>query len=270
MSKVKKGGKRNQDPKKVRDHYVVGHASKIVESLTITINPLTGVPTISEIERSSLRSQISHARTNGKDDKVLVSLPVDDFSALNESLMEQLQKKYDYLIAVDTNTITKPSRTQGCRVSVCASAAIPEQLSCLRGDLVSHPVAGYLILDPGPAVNPELLGWHLNIVRLAAAPWLSSKRIGVIVDTELGLLPDINARKIPYYGSYKLPANMTLIYASSDKPETFINQMLRHCDDMAEKGIEEFRKSDGGFMARIRGQKYGTAICVPIVQKITE
>ncbi|MFJ4088458.1 hypothetical protein [Pseudomonas psychrophila] len=266
----KKKGRRNKDPKIPRDHYVVGHTAGIVSQLTFVVNPDTGRGSVAELDPASLRSQISHVRINGKDDKVLYSSPVDDFAALDESFITQLQKKFDYLMAVDTNTIADPPRTQGCRVSVCVSVAIAEQLDVLPSQLVSQPVAGFLILDPGPDVNPELLGWHLNIDRLAMVPELNTKRIGVIVDTELGLLPDINARKIPYYEKYILPANMTLIYASSDKPELFVNQMIKHCDVMAELGIAEFRKHDVGFMSRVRGHKYGTAICVPIVQKKLE
>jgi len=150
---------------------------------------------------------------------------------------------------------------------VCASSAISQSLDALPADVQSQPVTAYLILDPGPTVNPEPLGWHLNISRLTTIPALSSKRVGVIVDSELGLLPDINARKIPYYGEHMLPGNMTLIYASSDKPEIFVNEMLKHCDAMAELGIAEFRKSAPSLLSCLRGQKYGTAICVPIVQK---
>lgn len=249
-----------------RDHFVTGHATELVESLTFHVDPITGIASILELDPSTLRSEISYQKQNGKD-KVIYSAPVIGFSALDESHLDQLKKQFDYLIAVDTNTIGKPERTQGCRVSVCASSAIVQALDALPAEVQSQPVAAYLILDPGPTVNPEPLGWHLNISRLTTIPALSSKRVGIIVDSELGLLPDINARKIPYYGEHMLPGNMTLIYASSDKPEIFVNQMLKHCDAMAERGIAEFRKSDPGFLSRLRGQKYGTAICVPIVQK---
>lgn len=258
--------RKNDENKIPRDHFVTGHATELVESLTFHIDPTTGVTSILELDPSTLRSEISYQKQNGKD-KVIYSTPVMGFSALNESHLDQLKKQFDYLIAVDTNTIERPKRTQGCRVSVCASSAISQSLDALPANMQSQPVAAYLIVDPGPTVNPEPLGWHLNISRLSTIPALSSKRVGVIVDSELGLLPCINARKIPYYGQHMLPGNMTLIYASSDKPEIFVNQMLKHCDSMAELGIAEFRKSAPTLISRLRGQKYGTAICVPIVQK---
>jgi len=257
--------KKNED-KIPRDHFVTGRTTELVESLTFHFDPITGVTSVLELDPNTLRSEISYQRKNGKD-KVIYSTPAVGFSALNESHLDQLKKQFDYLIAVDTNTIENPKRTQGCRVSVCASSAISQSLDALPADLQSQPVAAYLIFDPGPTVNPEPLGWHLNISRLNTIPALSSKRVGVIVDSELRLVPDINARKIPYYGKHMLPKNMTLIYASSDKPETFVNEMLKHCDVMAELGIAEFRKSAPGLLSRLRGQKYGTAICVPIVQK---
>jgi hypothetical protein len=263
MSDTKKG---NDDDKIPRDHSVIGRAVGKIDHFTISYDPSTGVPRIHELDPESLRSEISYQKKNGKD-KVVYSTPVEDFTALNNAHLDQLKKQFDYLIAVDTNTITKPERTQGCRISVTASSAIAEPLSAVSSDVVLQPVAAYLILDPGPVVNQELLGWHLLITQLSRVPSLSSKRVGVIVDSELGLHADINARVKPYYDEHILPANMTLIYASSDKPEMFANQMLKHCDLMAERGISEFRKSDPSLMSRVRGQKHGTAICVPIVQK---
>lgn len=263
MAGKKKG---SNDDKISRDHWVIGHTAQEVEHLTISYDPVTGVPTIHELAPESLRSQISYEKLNGKA-KVIYSIPVEDFSALNSSHLDQLKKQFDYLIAVDTNTINKPDRTQGCRISVCASSAIAEPLAAVSSDVVLHPVAAYLILDPGPIVNPEPLGWHLIISQLSLVPALNSKRIGIIVDSELGMHVEINAREKPYYGEHILPANMTLIYASSDKPEIFANQMLKHCDAMAERGIEVFMKSAPSLMSRVRGQKHGTAICVPMVQK---
>ncbi|WP_207878181.1 hypothetical protein [Pseudomonas sp. 32_A] len=258
---------RKKDKNRIpRDHFVTGHATEIIKSLTLNIDTITGIASILELDPSTLRSEISYQRQNGKD-KVIYSTPAKGFSALNESHLDQLKKQFDYLIAIDTNTIEKPERTQGCRVSVCASSAINQSLDSLPENVQSTPVAAYLIVDPGPTVNPEPLGWHLNISRLITIPALNSKKIGVIVDSELGLLPEINARKTPYYGEHILPENMTLIYASSDKPETLANQMIKHCDAMAELGIAEFRKSASDLLSRLRGHKYGTAICVPIVPK---
>ncbi len=267
MSKTKKG-KRNQDLKIPRDHFIIGHTDDVVTELTLTLDPITGVPSIPELDPASLRSQISHVREK-KDDKVLYSSPTDGFVALGESFIAQLKKKFDYLIAIDTNTLKDPTRTNGCRISACASCAIPGSLSEAFGDVVFQPVAAHLILDPGPDVNPEPLGWHLIIQKLSRIPALNSKRIGIIVDSELGLHLDINARKIPYYGEHILPQNMTLIYASSDKPEIFANHMLKHCDHMAELTLDDFRTKDPDFMFHVKGQKYGSAICVPINVKVS-
>lgn len=262
MSDEKKG-KHNQDPKIPRDHYVIGHGTELVSALTFNFDPATGTFNVPELDPASLRSQISYQKKNGKD-KVLISSPTDNFSALGESFMDQLKKKFDYLIAIDTNTIDKPPRTNGCRISVSASCAIPVPLSEVTNQVAFNPVAAHLIYDSGPVVNPEPLGWHLTIQKLSRIPSLNSKRIGIIVDSELGLHFDINARKIPYYGEHILPTNMTLIYASSDKPEIFANAMLKHCDSMAEMTIEDFRKKDPDLVFRMKGQKFGTATCIPI------
>lgn len=255
--------KSNDDDKIPRDHFVIGRAVGVIDHFTIGYDADTGVPRIHELDPASLRSEISYQKKNGKD-KVLYSTPVEGFSALDESFIEQLKKRFDYLIAVDTNTINKPPRTNGCRISVCSSCAVPIPLSEVTDQIAFNTVAAHLIYDSGPVVNPEPLGWHLIIQKLSGIPSLSSKRIAIVVDSELGLHLDINARKIPYYGEHILPPNMTLIYASSDKPEIFANYMLKHCDFMAESIIEDFRKKDPALIFRMKGQKFGTATCVPI------
>jgi hypothetical protein len=256
----KKGDDDNKIP---RYQSVAGRAIGVIDHLTISYDPVTGDPSIHELDPASLRSEISFKKQNGKD-KVVYSTPVEDFSALSESFIDQLKKKFDYLIAIDTNTIKNPPRTNGCRISACASCAIPVPLSEISDQVAFNSVAAHLIYDSGPEVNAEPLGWHLIIQKLLRIPSLSSKRIGIIVDSELGLHIDINARKIPYYGEHILPTNMTLIYASSDKPEIFANAMLKHCDSIAETIIEDFRKKDPDSIFRMDGQKFGAATCIPI------
>lgn len=255
----RKKGKRNQDPKIPRDHFVIGQAAGVVSSLTFTIDPITGIPNILELDPTSLRTQISHARENGKDDKVLFSSPTDGFAALGETFLEQLRKKFDYLIAVDTNT--EVSRIDGFKVSACFICCIIEPLAALKDEVPYQHLASYLILDSGDEGNAERLGWHLVATVHINTPYLRTKRVGVIVDSELADHVAINARTKPYYGSHLLPQNMSLIYASSDKIETLANEMIRMNDKNSSHFMKAVKEMGLSTLQLKGGVKMGTATC---------
>ena len=246
----------NDDDKFPRYQSVVGRSIGVVDHLTISYDPVTGDPRIHGLDPDSLRSEISYQKKNGRD-KVLTSSPTDDFSALGESFMDQLKKKFDYLIAVDTNT--EQDRIDGYKVSACCICCIVDPIASLVKEVPYEHLEAYLILDSGDEGNAELLGWHLVATRHINTPFLHTKRVGVIVDSELGDHVAINARTKPYYGNHLLPDNMTLIYASDAAAETFINSMIRMNDKNA-KGLITAVKQKGLSTLQLRGGvKDGTA-----------
>ncbi|WP_219094941.1 hypothetical protein [Pseudomonas sp. UMAB-40] len=259
MSKKKDG------PKVPRDHYVVGHGVEgvLVETLTFTVDPLTGIPSVLELDPTSLRSQISYAR--GKSDKVLTSSPVDSFAALDKSFIDRMREQFDYLIAVDTNT--ELERIDGYKVSACCICCIVDPLAVVTEPIKYEHLAAYLILDSGDEGNAELLGWHLVATVHINTPFLRTQRVGVIVDSELGDHVAINARTKPYYKNHMLPANMTLVYASDAATETFINAMIKLNDKNANGLIKAVKRRPLSTLQLNDGVKLGTATCHCIVPK---
>lgn len=255
----KKKGRRHQSPEIPRDHYVIGHGTELVSALTFNFDPATGTFNVPELDPASLRSQISYKRGNGKDDKILYSSPTDGFSALGESFMDQLKKKFDYLIAVDTNT--ELSRIDGYKVSACCICCIVDPIASLVKDVPYEHLAAYLILDSGDEGNAELLGWHLVATVHISTPFLQSKRVGVIVDSELGDHVAINTRTKPYYGNHLLPDNMSLIYASDAASETFVNEMIKMNDKNAAQLIKAVKQKGLSTLQLQGGVKLGTATC---------
>lgn len=261
MSKKKVG------PTVSRDHYVVGHAAEgaMVKTLTFTVDPLTGISSVLELDPTSLRSQISYARK--KTDKVLTSSPVDSFAALDKSFLDRMREQFDYLIAVDTNT--ELDRIDGYKVSACCVCSINVPLVSVTETTPYEHLAAYLILDSGDEGNAELLGWHLVATRHANTPFLQTQRVGVIVDSELGDHVAINSRTKPYYGNHMLPANMTLVYASDAAAETFINGMIKLNDKNAGGLIEAVKQKGLSSLQLQGGVKLGTATCHCIAPKAT-
>lgn len=239
-----------------RDHYVYGHTLDKVSSLTVEVDPVTQKISIREFDPSSIRRQVTYAR-QGKDDKVLYSAPADDFS-MSLDLVSELKARFDYLMAVDTNTLNDIH--QGYRVSACSIYAVKDHLSSLSDESHYGHHATFLILNTDHQAKSEPIGWHLAITR-SLNPLVQRQRIGVIVDSELGKHIDINAGREPYYATSNLPPNLKFLYASSDGSATFANAMIRSCDATAKAVLNEFKRRGVADVLNHKPIEVGTALC---------
>ena len=91
-----------------------------------------------------------------------------------------------------------------------------------------------------PGNNPERYGWMKVINALVTSEdFKRDFKYAIIVDSELGILPKINAREEPIIGDYFLPANISLIYASADTgQEYFWNQLIKWADRAAANSLK--------------------------------
>ena len=260
---AKKDGKKSkQGQQKIpRDHYVYGQVIENVSSLTLEYDPKTQQLNIPEIDPSSIRRQITHKR-EGKDDKVLYSAPANDFS-MSLSDFAELETRFDYLMAVDTNTLVEIH--QGYRVSVCSIYVVKEHLRSLGSDIHYDHHASYIILNTDHEAKNEPVGWHLAITRSLDPLFVESWKIGMIVDSELGKHVDINSGKEPYYGEFYLPPCLKFLYASSDKSATYANSMIRLSDTAATMVLEEFKRIGIADVLKHRPIEIGTALCFPVI-----
>lgn len=65
------------------------------------------------------------------------------------------------------------------------------------------------------------------------------KRIGFIIDSDLGNLEAYSNRSMPLLDDFYLPPNFTLLYASADYSDEWTNQMIRMCDKSAGLDLEK-------------------------------
>ena len=262
MEKKGKKGKRQKDGEITipREEWVYGHAAEKVSSLTLEIDPATGKLNILESDPSTIRRQITHKRKS-KDDKVLYSAPADDFS-LSLTDFEEVQQRFDYLMAVDTNSLD--TLHKGYKVSACCIYVAKEHLKSIGTDLLFEHHATFLILNPDLDAKNEPVGWHLAISQ-SIAPWfLQSCQIGMIVDSELGKHIAINAGKEPYYSDHYLPTTLRFIYAS-DRSATYANSMIRQCHASANMLLKHFEGVGIDSILQRQSLKLGEALCYRIV-----
>ena len=237
---------------------VYGNVLENVTSLTVTIDA-QGRISIPEIDPASIQRRLTYER-EGKQDKVIYAAPATDFTNENSQWGELVQH-FDYLMAVDTNTLKE--RKSGIRISVCSIYCFSNELARLGPSDSAMHVESYLICDASEdsSISHEPLGWHLAISRHTALARQATKRIGLITDHDLGKHTDINAGRATYFDGIALPPGVKLLYASSDKADNFANQLIRHCDTAATKILDKFSKFQMKQFLYPDPIEFGSAFC---------
>jgi hypothetical protein len=144
-------------------------------------------------------------------------------------------KHFDWLFAIDTNTRTHGDSVIAISCSMFAEVTLREptlRLGVATQDWAAKVVPQAAFVFRNPKVNSELVGWEELINRVRqSAEFVSGRKVGIIVDSELDRIGPINRREIPILGAYYLPDGFELLYASSDVGAEYPhNKLLRICD----------------------------------------
>lgn len=161
---------------------------------------------------------------------------------LPPATVHRLLEKYDHLFAIDTNTIKFEDK--GAISFTTVYKGVVKDLGGAYGHTSGETVfQDYRFNVPG---NPEVSAWHVLISRIQEFHPKLLGRIGIIVDSELGKIKDINFRRIPLIDDFYLPANAELIFASdkSGKEEYFPNKLLALCEANSKRMLEEIERDN--------------------------
>ena len=254
----KRSRKRQAQQTLPRIDAVYGNVLENVTSLSVTIDD-QGRLSIPEIDPASIQRRLTYER-EGKREKVIYAAPATDFTH-ESSQWAELMQHFDYLMAVDTNTLER--RKSGFRISVCSIYCFSNELARLGPNDSAIHVESYLICDASEdtSISHEPLGWHLAISRHAVLARQATKRVGLITDHDLARHVDINAGRATYFDGIALPSGVKLLYASSDKADNFANQLIRHCDTAATKIMNTFSKFQMRQFLHPDPIEFGSALC---------
>jgi len=159
----------------------------------------------------------------------------------SEVSIESTTAHFDRYVGYDTSY--KPSGDN----FICATGgllvdqALDHEKGLSNGDTVSGLVIPRLCFLCKKGLNPERYGWMKMIEALMRWEKFNPNfRYGIVVDSELGLLPKINARDEPVFENFFLPENLSLIYASADGGrENFYNVLIKATDRIAAASLQE-------------------------------
>lgn len=145
-------------------------------------------------------------------------------------------KNFDVVYAADTNT--KPIHNGKHQFSIGW---------VLKGIITqTHENGGVISFEPY-----AIYGWLWNgAYKIEQETWVKAmqkiqeeeaedRRIGFIVDSDLGNLEAYSNRTLPLANGFYLPSNFKLIYASADRSDEWPNQMIKRCDKLAGADLEK-------------------------------
>lgn len=146
--------------------------------------------------------------------------------------------RFAFLIAVDTNTVTIDDR----RVSISASVMVQDiRIDSQSWNAKLVPQDAFEFHDATD--SPERIGWWDTIRRLTANPFVRPP-IGLIVDSDLGSIAAINARRTPLLRQFFVPQGIELIYGCADRGtrEYISNAAIADCDRVASQLLLQISK----------------------------
>ena len=146
------------------------------------------------------------------------------------------------LLAVDTNYKTVP----GIGI-VAATTALTASTRAVSSDACyTNSTETRQVITIDPPGNPELYGiWVMLQHYLDTNPELRRHELGLITDTEFGLVEAINRRQQPIFGNNLLPNNAKLFYATADSGsmEFIPNLLIRECDKASTRHLNSHLSS---------------------------
>jgi hypothetical protein len=224
---------KRRSPRKKRTEHIYGTTPAGISELGISIDVHTGEIQFSQ-PMVNTYSQVSYERAKGP--KVVSRIPQSS-AGLNFDSSAALFGNFDFLCAVDTNT----RHLHGDRVSVVGVVTFRQGVPPPGAVEYWHQDVPFCWEFVNLTVDkPENFGWLAAWEELSHMGLITPEtRVGMVVDSDLGNLPDFNLRTKPFFEKRLLPANLQLVYASADTGgESLINRVLRTADSVSSQVLD--------------------------------
>ena len=237
--------------KKKRTEYIYGTTVGEISELSISVSDLGEVSFGTEM--TNTYSEVTYDRPKGP--KVLSRVPQSQKSlTFNQGAV--LKNNFDYRCAVDTNTrIINGKRISVTGVVTFTPVSIPGPKGIESFWKFGVPFCLEYVEINAPIEN---FGWYAAWERLHIQKEINaSTRVGMVVDSDLGNINKFNQRKMPIFGAFNLPQNVSLIYASSDAgKENIVNRALYLADSVSSQCLEAMASGTIPFDAKVSNSQW--------------
>lgn len=223
-SKRKKQG-HHRKPRKQRDEWVKLQAKGGPDGVLFHFDKETGGVFSPQAIPGTVTTYQSYRKSNGSE-KIIYQVSGRGRSA-NLSLRHELSTHFDVIAGIDTNTYEIDGRLLSIAFSFASAPILKQNFDSLR----IEPTPAFIFENVHEGINPEVIAWyHFFASTLPLISGNGRYDVAMVVDSELGRHPEINARTTPYYREFILPDRVQLIYASSDTGTDLPNKLIKQCD----------------------------------------
>lgn len=222
-----------KQPRKVFYECKMAHSSNTFEiGVTCDEDGILHFKPITEVSDAHVTSQYKRAKKPKILSKVSTGNRVAKVS-INKAIAD-----YEKLLAIDTNT----KEVAGRMLSVTAVVIARLQSSSAGGFVCQYEIP-LLIAFTSILGQPERLGWVFALKELLRCNRISlNTSIGMIVDSDLGLLPEFNSRRMPLIGNEYLLGCVELLYGSADTGSSDLipNRLIKEADRASSSILREY------------------------------
>lgn len=147
---------------------------------------------------------------------------------------------FDFVFAVDTNT-----HLQKCEGFFCSAAMVYygdiKRISDYERNMICKP---FMIIDwyHSSKIKIETVTW-MELIKKLQEIIPKDKKVGIVIDSELGKLEGYNNHTTPIFEQWFLPENYTFMYATADSNDEWCNKMIKQCDKGATQRLKEIIKA---------------------------
>lgn len=148
--------------------------------------------------------------------------------------------RYKHIVAIDTNSFTYKSSiiNEEVQMGVGIALALIEDDKGKRVEAINVP-----FVTSANCQKPENENWIQLIELLRASCKCSDPRkVGIVVDSDLGNIDAYNKQDKPIYGNYYLPNDYELIFASDKVNDNIFNRMISESHKLSKQLIPTFIK----------------------------
>jgi hypothetical protein len=198
-------------------------------------------------------SEVNYDRPKGP--KILSRIP-QEHSDLSFDPAPALEKNYDFLCAVDTNTkVINGKNLSVVGIVTFQAVWVPDPGGLQKYWQFDCP---FCLEFVSLRVNPENFGWIAALEQLRLRDRFKGvKQIGMIVDSDLGIIHDYNERRKPVFDTHFLPRGVQLLYATSDAgKENVLNFAISLADSVASQSIDAVASGAAPFSTKSGESRY--------------